>query len=279
MIVFALSAALFISPAAIPDTFSHPINGYELIWADEFNKPGNVDTAVWQFEKGFVRNHELQWYQPQNAWCENGKLIIEAKKEALPNPLYKAGSDDWRKSRAQIQYTSSSINTRKAASWQFGRFEIRAKIVAKPGLWPAIWTLGMSGEWPANGEIDIMEYYKGDILANVATGTGKRYQAKWFTTKKPVSSFNEPNWDQSFHVWRMDWDEHFIRLYVDDLLLNEVNVKDAANPDGKNPFHQPHYLLLNLAIGGDNGGDPSGTAFPSRYEIDYVRVFQKKEIP
>lgn len=247
---------------------------YKLVWCEEFNKNGAVDTSVWQFEKGFVRNNELQWYQPQNAWCENGKLIIEARRETKPNPRYKEDSNDWREKRKEVQYTSASINTRESKTWQYGRFEIRAKIIAKPGLWPAIWTLGVNGEWPSNGEIDIMEYYKGDILANVATGTPKRWNAKWFSSHKPVSSF-KPNWDQDFHVWRMDWDEHSIKLFVDDLLLNEVKLKDANNPDGSNPFKQPHYLLLNLAIGGDNGGDPSATPFPSRYEVDYVRVYQK----
>lgn len=248
---------------------------YKLVWSDEFNKSGAIDTSVWQFEKGFVRNNELQWYQPQNAWCENGKLIIEARRETKPNPRYKEGSSDWREKRKEIDYTSASINTRHSKTWQYGRFEIRAKIIAKPGLWPAIWTLGVNGEWPWNGEIDIMEYYKGDILANVATGTNQRWNAKWFSTHKPVSSF-KPRWDQDFHVWRMDWDENSIKLFVDDLLLNEVKLTDANNPDGSNPFKQPHYLLLNLAIGGDNGGDPSKTEFPSRYEVDYVRVYQKK---
>ncbi len=248
---------------------------YQLAWSEEFSKNGAVDTTVWQFEKGFVRNNELQWYQPQNAWCENGKLIIEARRETKPNPRYKEGSTDWREKRKDIGYTSASIHTRHSKTWQYGRFEIRAKIIAKPGLWPAIWTLGVHGEWPRNGEIDIMEYYKGDILANVATGTNQRWNAKWFSTHKPVSSF-QPNWDQDFHVWRMDWDEHSIKLFVDGLLLNEVRLADANNPDGSNPFKQPHYLLLNLAVGGDNGGDPSATQFPSRYEVDYVRVYQKK---
>ncbi|MFT4093626.1 MAG: glycoside hydrolase family 16 protein [Niabella sp.] len=253
-----------------------PPKGYKLVWADEFNKNGMVDTSVWQFENGFVRNHELQWYQPQNAWCENGKLVIEARRETKPNPLFKQGSNSWRENRKTIGYTSASINTKESKTWKYGRFEIRAKIIAKPGLWPAIWTLGELGEWPRNGEIDIMEYYKGDILANVATGTSERYKAKWFSTKKPYTSFNDPDWDKKFHIWRMDWDEQHIKLYVDDLLLNEVRLSDALNPDGSNPFRQPHYLLLNLAIGGDNGGDPSGTAFPSRYEVDYVRVYRKK---
>ena len=75
----------------------------------------------------------------------------------------------------------------------------------------------------------------------------------------------------------MDWDETAIRIYVDDLLLNEVLLTETINQDGtgKNPFRQPHYMLLNLAIGGDNGGDPANTKFPNRFEVDYVRVYQK----
>ncbi|MCH5598874.1 glycoside hydrolase family 16 protein [Niabella ginsengisoli] len=275
MLLIAITAAL--STFFVGDTSLsvQSTDNYKLVWSDEFNKPGKVDTTVWQFEKGFVRNNELQWYQQQNAWCENGKLIIEARREKLPNPGYKEGSNNYRESRKEINYTSASVNTRKTKAWKYGRFEIRAKIIAQPGLWPAIWTLGQKGEWPSNGEIDIMEYYKGDILANVATGTSERYKAKWFTTKKAYTSFNDPDWDKSFHTWRMDWDEHFIKLYMDDILLNEVSLNELKNPDGSNPFRQPHYLLLNLAIGGDNGGDPTNTAFPNRYEIDYVRVYQK----
>jgi hypothetical protein len=45
---------------------------------------------------------------------------------------------------------------------------------------------------------------------------------------------------------------------------------------GRNPFRQPHYILLNLAVGGINGGPDALEAYPMRYEIDYVRVYQKK---
>ncbi|MDQ0639799.1 beta-glucanase (GH16 family) [Pedobacter sp. W3I1] len=71
--------------------------GYKLVWCDEFNQNGTPDPANWDYEKGFVRNEELQWYQPENAFCENGKLIIEARKEVKPNPLYVEGSKEWRK--------------------------------------------------------------------------------------------------------------------------------------------------------------------------------------
>lgn len=269
LIIFSCNSQKNNSTSSTPE-------GYRLVWSDEFNGKGMIDTSIWHFEEGFVRNHEYQWYQKENAWQENGLLVIEARRESKVNPNYNPLSSDWRKAYDSIRYTSSSITTSKSKSFSYGRFEMRAKIKTESGLWPAFWTLGVSKEWPSNGEIDIMEYYKGDILANIATGSGERYKAKWFTVKKPVASFNDPDWDKKFHLWRMDWDEEAINLYVDDYLMNKVLLTDAANPDGFNPFKQPHYILLDLAIGGDNGGDPSNTKFPNRYEIDYVRVYQKK---
>lgn len=272
--------AVWICSLCLPMACSVPRHfekdGYRLVWADEFNGPEQLDTAVWRFENGFERNHELQWYQQENAWCEKGYLVIEARKETKPNPRYRQGSNEWRDRRKQIGYTSSSINTRGTRSWQYGRFVMRAKIRTENGLWPAFWTLGTRKEWPSNGEIDIMEYYRGNLLANIACGTTGRYKAKWFTVKKPVASFGDKRWSEKFHIWRMDWDENEIRLYVDDLLMNRVPLDRLVNPDGFNPFKQPHYILLNLAIGGDNGGDPSLTVFPNRYLVDYVRVYQKK---
>lgn len=253
-------------------------NGFRLVWADEFDKDGAPNPANWTFEQGFVRNNELQWYQADNAVCKDGRLVIEGRRERKPSPKYKAGSDNWKEKRKDIEYTSSSLKTEGLHSWQYGRFEVKARIKAQNGLWPAIWFLGVDGEWPSNGEIDLMEYYGGNILANACWGTKARWKAKWDSSKKPVKSFNEPKWDAKFHVWRMDWDSESIKLYVDDILLNTIDVTKTVNPTDrgpKNPFRQPHYMLLNLAIGGNSGGDPSKTEFPTKYEIEYVRVYQK----
>jgi len=251
-------------------------DGYQLVWQDEFTTPGKSDPLKWGFETGFVRNNELQWYQEENAWCENGFLIIEARKVNKPNPAFIEGSEEWRKARKMVAYTSSSMKTEGKHSWQYGRFEMRAKIGIDKGLWPAWWTLGVNNEWPSNGEIDIMEYYRGKILANIAVGTTKRFNAHWFSKTMNVDSLGGKQWAAEFHVWRMDWDEMEIALYMDDLLLIKVPMDQLYNRNGEShPFKQPHYMLLNLAIGGDNGGDPEGATFPNRYEVDYVRVYQK----
>src|SRR5262245_36044861 len=259
--------------AARQDT---PSAGWKPLWADEFDRDGRPDPQNWNYETGFVRNREFQWYQPENAWCEKGLLIIESRRERKKNPNYVPDSKDWR-TQEYAEYTSASLITRGRRDWQYGRFEMRGRIDTRPGLWPAFWTLGVEGEWPSNGEIDIMEYYRGMLLANVAWGTRQRWVPAWDTTKKPITEFNDPDWSKKFHIWRMDWDEKVIKLYVDDILLNTTDLRDTynKNPEAKNPFHQPHYIILNLAIGGANGGDPSKTEFPARFEVDYVRVYQR----
>lgn len=251
---------------------------YALVWADEFDRDGPPDPANWTYERGFVRNQELQWYAPENARVARGLLVIEGRRERVPNPAFEAGSSDWKRGRAFAEYTSASLLTRGLHSWKYGRFEMRARIDTREGLWPAFWTLGIAGAWPRNGEIDIMEYYRGILLANVAWGGAQRSQAVWADSRKPIASFGDPGWPSVFHVWRMDWDARAITLSVDGQGLNEVDLARTVNQDGTgtNPLQQPHYLIVNLAIGGTQGGDPSKTRFPARYEIDYVRVYQRR---
>lgn len=252
-------------------------DSYKLVWSDEFDEDGLPDPSNWSFESGFVRNEELQWYQPDNAVCENGKLVIQARRERKRNPNFKSGSSDWKVNREFVEYTSSSLLTRGSYSWKFGRFEMRARIDTDPGLWPAFWTLGISGDWPHCGEIDIMEYYRGMILANFAWGAEQRWTAVWDDFRKPINELNDPDWSDKFHVWRMDWDNETIKIFLDEVLLNMVDLRTTVNRDagGKNPFLQPHYIIVNLAIGGTAGGSPAQTEFPAYYEIDYVRVYQK----
>jgi beta-glucanase (GH16 family) len=250
--------------------------GWKLVWSDEFDKDGPPDPAKWSYETGFVRNNELQWYQPENAWCEKGMLIIEGRREQKKNPNFEAGNANWKNSREFAEYTSASINTRGKASWKYGRFEMRARIDTRAGLWPAFWSLGIEGRWPNNGEVDIMEYYKNTLLANLIWAGQTPGRTASFTKRKPVTSFADPDWSSKFHLWRMDWDENRIVITVDGEVVNDSDLNQAANPDGSNGYRQAQYILLNLAIGGNAGGDPSATKFPARFEVDYVRIYQKQ---
>ena len=280
-VVFLLVVDLVATAHAQTPTVKLEAPGMALVWSDEFDVDGPLDPAKWTYEKGFERNEELQWYQPENARCEKGLLVIEARKESRPNPLFVEGAKDWRRSRREVEYTSASVTTKRLHSWTFGRFEMRGRIDVRPGIWPAFWTLGTSGRWPSGGEIDIMEYYRGMLLANVAWAGPTPNKPIWRDPRVKIQDLGGDAWAKEFHVWRMDWDEKAIRLSVDDRLLNETPLSETVNQDGsgRNPFLHPQYLILNVAVGGMNGGDPSRTEFPARMEVDYVRVYQRRPTP
>src|ERR1043166_2484149 len=169
----------------LPKQAAVPVQpGWKLVWADEFDQDGPPNPRNWTFEAGFVRNQEQQWYQAENARCTRGMLILEGRRERKRNPGYESGSRDWRHNREFAEYTAASIKTEGLHAWKYGRFEMRARIDTRSGLWPAFWTLGVEGEWPSNGEIDIMEFYRGSLLANVAWGTDRRWTAKWHRSEE-----------------------------------------------------------------------------------------------
>lgn len=255
----------------------------KLAWSDEFGRDGQPDDALWNHEEGFVRNDEDQWYQRGNAYQKDGLLVIEARRESRPNPTYDPASQDWGKKRKTISYTSTSLNTAGKKEFLYGRMEVRAKIPTASGAWPAIWTLGSGMEWPSCGEVDVMEFYRIDgqpvVMANAAWGNDRQWDAVWQSVATPLAHFTEKDakWAERFHTWTMDWNEQRIDLYLDGELLNHVDLsktKNGAIGKGSNPFHKPQYILLNLALGGQHGGEIDKKAFPMKYEIDYVRIYQ-----
>ena len=254
----------------------------QLVWADEFEQDGNPDPANWTYERGFVRNEEAAMVSGRERHLLRRHAgDRSASRKSARIPRFRAGSRNWQTSREFAEYTSSCLITKGLHSWKHGRFEMRGRIDTRAGIWPAWWTLGVEGRWPAGGEIDIMEYYRNMLLANVAWAgrqpDGRRF-VHWDDLKLPLAELGD-DWSNQFHVWRMDWDETRIELSVDGRVLNTTDLKEAVNPEGTQPaqpFQQPHYMLLNLAMGGTNGGDPSATEFPARFEVDYVRVYQKQ---
>ncbi|HOX50887.1 MAG TPA: glycoside hydrolase family 16 protein [Fibrobacteria bacterium] len=281
-LVFVTAVSPFCADPLLPDTDPPPERpGMKLVWSEEFARDGAPDPAIWNFEKGFARNEELQWYQSQNAVCKGGVLRIEGRKERVANPNYAAGSSSWKTNRQYAEYTSSSITSSGKKQFQFGRWEVRARLDGQAGSWPAIWTLGSRGEWPTNGEVDLMEFYPASgapaLHANVAWGTATRWSAKWSSKVRSLSSFTskDPAWLKKFHVWTMDWNTDTVKLSLDGEVMNTTLTSQTVNADGTNPFKdRSQYVLLNLALGA-NGGDPSKGVFPMVYEVDYVRVYQK----
>jgi beta-glucanase (GH16 family) len=249
---------------------------WKLVWQDEFNRDGRLNGADWDYERGFVRNEELQFYQPDNAYCRGGLLVLEGRRERKPNPDYRPGNTGWR-NREYIEVTSASVVTKNLHEFRYGRFEMRGRIDTRTGSWPAFWTLGTSidgVDWPECGEIDIMEYYTGTVLANVCHGLAGR--EKWLTTKRPIAELGGEAWSSKFHTWAMEWDETRLDLYRDGERTAHFDVAGDDEPGKANAFRQPHYILLSQAIGGSSGGDPSALKYPVRFEADWVRIYRRE---
>ncbi|MCE5186249.1 MAG: glycoside hydrolase family 16 protein [Planctomycetaceae bacterium] len=248
--------------------------GWQLVWSDEFDSgqtPQEPNSANWGYEKGYVRNREWQYYTDrlENAFCRDGLLHIQAMKS--PAGTFPAG----RGPGQDGSISSASLSSRNRLAFRFGRLEMRARIDTRLGSWPAFWTLGVRGGWPDGGECDIMEYYRDMLKFNVAwwkTGDG-RSRPRWDSETIKVSDL-APEWVNSFHTWTMEWDRDQVRLYMDGVLRNTWDSVQDEGDDSVKGFQQPHYIILNQAIAGDNGGDASGLAYPTRYEIDWVRLYQ-----
>ncbi|MBP7933207.1 MAG: glycoside hydrolase family 16 protein [Phycisphaerae bacterium] len=254
---------------------------WKLVWSDEFDKPGLPDAKKWDYEVGFVRNNEAQFYtraRSENARVEDGRLVIEGRREKWKNPDFRpeAGSGS-RSRRGQefAEYTSASLITKGKAAWTHGRVEVRAKMPTARGTWPAIWMLGTNIRevgWPRCGEIDIMEFVgfePGVIHANVHTQKYNHTKGNGKGDKITIRDASE-----TFHVYAVEWDVEKMSFFVDEkkyfTYRNERSGTDAW------PFDKDHYLILNLAIGGAWGGQKGidESAFPQQFCIDYVRVYQ-----
>lgn len=238
---------------------------WTLVWSEEFDRPGAPDPAVWTPEEGYLRNGEKQYYtrdRAENARVENGLLVIEARK------------DDWNGK----PITSASLTTRGKHPFLYGRIAVRAKIPTGRGTWPAIWTLGENigrAGWPGSGEIDILENVGFDpdkIHANIHCTA---YNHTRHTGKGSSIQAAAP-WSQ-FHEYAVEWYEDRLEFFFDD--TRYFVFRKESDSVAVWPFAAPHYLILNLAIGGGWGGQKGidDTLFPHRFEIDYVRHYRLKQ--
>ncbi len=254
-----------------PDQPQNPV--YKLVWEDNFDgEKLNLDD--WNFEyhePGWV-NAELQAYvdSERNTYVKDGMLYIQAIKEMIDGKPY---------------YTSGRINTQKKHDFQYGRFEVRAKVPSGKGFLPAFWMMptdeSFYGQWPKCGEIDIMEVH-GSALS---TSYGTLHFGEPHTQKQGSYTLpdGQENFSEAFHVFACEWDPGEFRFYVDGHLFYTVNDWFTKKPGFGEvaypaPYDQPFYLILNLAVGGSWVGYPDEDAVfgdNAQFVIDYVRAYQK----
>ena len=239
-----------------------PINGeqttqaravtWQLVWSDEFNGT-SVDGSKWNVDVGNPNvNNEREYYQASNATVTGGNLVITAKNQSVGGQ----------------PFTSAKLQTSGKFSTTYGRIEARIKVPAFQGSWPAFWMLGTnigSVGWPSCGEIDILEQVNtsNTILGTMHWNGGSGHVQYGSSTTTTLSDF---------HVYAVEWDTNSIKWFVDNTLYVTGNIQNNINNTGA--FHNPFYIILNLAVGGDLPGQTVNTgALPSNMLVDYVRVY------
>lgn len=234
-----------------------------LVWSDEFNGSA-VNEGDWNFEIGRGTNgwgnQELQYYRKENTSLANGILTITARKEN-----YRGAS-----------YTSSRLTTMGKKFWKYGRIEMRADLPRGQGIWPAFWTLGenfATDGWPHSGEIDIMEMIGGgemrdDTSYGVLHWAGADGGHLWLGESNTI---DPGELGDGYHTYSIVWDPQGISWFVDGVQFHYMNITGSTMTE----FHAPHFILINLAVGGVWPGYPdANTVFPQEYKIDYIRVYQ-----
>ncbi len=272
--VSSLNKLLFTGAATVAMGFQ--TSGQTLVWEENFDGT-SINPEHWSFETGDGCNRgicgwgnaELQYYtdRSENARIEDGNLVIEARREGFQTR----------------QFTSARIKTEGKVQFKYGTVEARIKIPnLQDGLWPALWTLGaVGGVWPANGEIDIMEM---GIREAVQAGlTNRRVGAAvhWEhnnTRADYGQHYDAPtNLSSDYHTYKMVWNSQSIKVFIDDHEFFTFNIQGAASSDLEE-FHNPHFLILNLAVGGNYTGitnQANITApLPAKMYVDYVRLYQ-----
>jgi beta-glucanase (GH16 family) len=260
--------SVLVLSAGCASSQKNAVKGWKLVWHDEFNYKGLPDTTKWNYDVGGHGwgNHELEYYtdkRTENARVENGNLIIEARKESFEGM-------DYTSARLVSKGKSDPI----AIGWQYGKIEVKAKIPKGVGTWPAIWMLGsaMPLKWPDDGELDIMEHVGYDPGVIHASVHCKKYYHSIGTQKTAVTTVKDCS--ENFHIYGIEWSADSVKMAVDGRtyfsFTNEHSGYDAW------PFDNKMHLLLNVAVGGDWGGQKGvdEKIWPQKMEIDYVRVYQ-----
>lgn len=272
-IILWLAAVFFVRTAGaeIPAATIHTPSGvsWRLVWNDEFDYKGLPDPAKWDYDTSGNDcgwgNNELQHYtvaRRKNVGVRDGLLTITARRE----------------SQGGKRYTSARLVTRRLHTWQYGRVEARVRFPEGRGTWSAVWLMPAEsryGEWPASGEIDLVEQVGYDPECIVGTVHTTRHSHLDGTQKN--GNVRSADVTQEFHRYAIEWETDEIRFYFDEQLYFTY-ANDGSGPESW-PFDQPFYLILNLAVGGNWGGQQGidDRVFPQRMEVDYVRVYEKAE--
>ena len=271
--ILALSMLLPLAACAEKKTETPDIDGYKLLWSDEFDGSGEIDQTKWNYEPhepGWT-NNELQEYttSTDNVFVKDGHLVLKAIKT---------------EENGVTHYTSGKVTGQNKTDFQYGKVVVSAKVPEGQGLWPAIWMMPKDesyyGQWPKCGEIDIMESLGHDTTTSYST---IHYGEPHGEQQGTIVKEGEESFSAKFHEYSVEWEPGEMRFYTDGELVLTCNdwftaVEGEDDKPYPAPFDQPFFVQMNLAVGGNWPGNPDETTDfdNAEFQIDYVRVYQKE---
>lgn len=264
-----------------------PASAQTLLWSDEFDAGPGLDPLVWSYDLGDGcasgicgwGNQEFQVYtgDPANVRVAGGELILTALRQTVNGPS-DPGPDHY-------TFTSARVKTQNKLAIRYGSIEARIQLPGLAnGLWPALWTLGTNiGDvgWPACGEMDIFEMGSAASIADGVVNRRVGSTAHWDVNGNYASygrTYTSPaDLNDSYHVYRMEWTPTFVSTYLDGNWIWTMNLSNPQGFSGEE-LHQPHFLILNLAVGGSYTGITGSSSqitapFPAEYRVDWIRVY------
>jgi beta-glucanase (GH16 family) len=266
-----LACAFIASPAAAQEA-------WELVWSDEFDG-SSLDASNWSPQIGTGTayglpagwgNNELQYYtnSADNIQVSDGTLKIIARQQNFGGR----------------NYTSARLRTLNKQEFLYGRVEARMKLPSTQGIWPAFWMLPTNspyGIWASSGEIDVMESVN---IADRIYGT-LHFGNQWPNNQSAGPRYSDgTDFSNDFYTYRVDWEPDSFTWYINDVPFGTINnaswFSAAAPGNSRAPFDTPYHLLMNVAVGGNFPGNPTGASnFPQTLEVDYVRVYERVQLP
>ncbi|MDO4782255.1 MAG: glycoside hydrolase family 16 protein [Capnocytophaga felis] len=251
LLVLILSVSCSVSKQA----FVHP-NNWKLVWEDDFDRKDIFATGVWsKIPRGTSDWNNTMSLHESLFEIKDGNLILLGK----PNDIDVSDSSE---------YVTGGVYTKHGKYFEYGRLEIRCKLEALQGAWPAIWMLPKEGKWPHGGEIDIMERLNFDAFAYQTVHTQYTQTHK----DNPPHYGTAPIYPDTYNVYAVEIYPDQLRFYINEHFT--FAYPRIEGNEGQFPFGKPFYLLIDMQLGGSWVGVVPHFTQPVRMYVDWVRYYR-----
>jgi len=230
----------------------------------DFKKNPTLDRTIFN-----VRTGDKWFNNEEQVYTDHSDTLFFNEEGLVIQALLKEG-----------RVESARIDTEDNLYFKYGRVELVAKLPEGTGTWPALWLLPQGdpyGRWPRSGEIDIVEHI--GRRPNVLYYSLHTELYNW--QKQEFYTYEYPGIDitNAFHTYAIEWYEDRIMYELDGTeIVTFYKGQNGRETSSKGwPFDQPFFLLMNLAMGGNLGGDVDYQALPQQLIVEQIKIYELGE--